>query len=515
MLSIPYTVKNGISGVLIACVAMLTSCQSLGSHNFVAASSVAGSLKQSILDPFRTIDDTAFTLSKSMETMMNKRVLPVSAALGKRDLSLENCRVMALRNNLELQAARTQELTKRAISFSNKTRILPHFLFSGDLSNRDNIPYSYSDIGSEQGKTPAFGQTGSVANWAVGHERSTWRYSLETRWSPTDAALAYYLSRNGVNDQLKAHYQKLRVAQKLIGVVDAAFFRVLGLQYCVDEAERVVSSRMGVADKMKQAFDRKLVGLAEYDRARNLHIRSKRQLTKLRNELGKQRNILASAMGLSPDYCVDGGFYLVGELTKPLINPAICELEMQAMRSRPEAFESGLSHLSSVNDFKRAIIKYFPKATGFWRVTRDKDLYLYNKDWKDVGAMVYFDLLDWVANLGEASAARSDRLRTEQEMGAVALAIASQVRTAAISYFDSLEEAQATQEYLGAAKELLRSGLVRATRNDIELLALEEAKANTLQATLEERRAVAEANASVAELQAATGENYNEPTPKD
>ena len=98
-------------------------------------------------------------------------------------------------------------------------------------------------------------------------------------------------------------------------------------------------------------------------------------------------------------------------------------------------------------------------------------------------------------------------------MGAVALAIASQVRTAAISYFDSIEEAQATREFLGASKELLQAGVVRATKNDIELLALEEAKANALQTALEERRAVAEANANLAELQAATGENYNEPTP--
>ncbi len=137
----------------MASVGMLTSCQTIGSHTLGAA---AGSLKQSILEPFRTIDDAAFTLSKSAETLVNRRVIPVSAALGKRDLSLQDCRTMALRNNLELQAARTQELTKSAISFSNKTRMLPHFLFSGDLSNRDNIPYSYSDQGGYQGSTPGF-----------------------------------------------------------------------------------------------------------------------------------------------------------------------------------------------------------------------------------------------------------------------------------------------------------------------------------------------------------------------
>ena len=92
MLAIPYTVKNGILGVLIACVSMLASCQSIGTHTLGAVST----LKQSILEPFRTIDDAAFTLSKSAETLVNKRVIPVSAALGKRDLSLQDCRKSSL-----------------------------------------------------------------------------------------------------------------------------------------------------------------------------------------------------------------------------------------------------------------------------------------------------------------------------------------------------------------------------------------------------------------------------------
>jgi len=513
--SIFHPFKYGLLILAAASAGTLGSCQSLGSQSIRAASNVTSSIKHSLVDPFRSIDHTAFALSKNAETIMNNRILPASAALGKRDLTLADCRTIALRNNLELQASRTQELTKQAIDFSNRTRILPHFLFSGDLSNRDNIPYSFSDIGADQGRPPSFGGSGSINNWAIGHERSTWRYSLETRWSPTDAALAYYVSRAGVNDRLKAHYQKIRVAQKLIGVVDAAFFRVLGLQNSVNQARRVLDLRSVVSDKMKKAFERKLTGLAEYDRACNLYIRSKRQVNKLRNELEKQRNILASAMGLSADYSVDGGFYLVGKLTRPAMNPAIWDLEMEAMRNRPEAIESGLSHLNSVNDFKRAIIKYFPKATGYWRYTRDKDLFLYNKDWKEVGMMVYFDLLDWVANIGEARAAGSDIRRTEQEMGAVALAIASQVRTAAISYFDSAEEIKSAEEFRQSAEEALRAGLVRASRDDLDRLALEEVKANALQTALEEHRAIAEANASFAELQAATGVNYNEPEPKN
>ena len=40
------------------------------------------------------------------------------------------------------------------------------------------------------------------------------RFVLEGRWSPTDAALAYYLTKSSSNDEEKAHYRKLRVAPK-------------------------------------------------------------------------------------------------------------------------------------------------------------------------------------------------------------------------------------------------------------------------------------------------------------
>ena len=53
---------------------------------------------------------------------------------------------------------------------------------------------------------------------------------------------------------------------------------------------------------------------------------------------------------------------------------------------------------------------------------------------------------------------------TEQEMGAVALAIASQVRTAAITYFDSFEETRSAKEYLDSANEALRYGFLHSVK---------------------------------------------------
>ena len=146
---------------------------------------------------------------------------------------------------------------------------------------------------------------------------------------------------------------------------------------------------------MKRAFEKRLVDVQDYSRANQHQIRARRLLKRIRNETAKQINILASAMGVSPEQCADIGLKVAGNLVPPDFSMQLCQMEMTAVHNRPEAFEAGLNHLNSINDLKRTIVKYCPKVTGFWRYTRDKDKFLFNKDWKEAGVLVYFDLLDW------------------------------------------------------------------------------------------------------------------------
>jgi outer membrane protein TolC len=461
--------------------------------------------------PFRGEDHIALTRNNAAATLANFRAKPASALAGRRDLTLEDCRRIALANNLELMAARIEELTKKAVEFSNMTKMLPHFLFSGDLNERDNQPYSFSDVMGQEGGNPNPGTGGAgVTSYSTSHERSNWRYSIEARWTPTDAALAYYLTKSSGNDRLRAHHQRVRAAQKLIGQLDAAYYRLLGMNQCVEDAKALVGARGQVSEKMRRAFEKKLVQITDYDRVKQQAIKAERLLARVLNEREKQRNILASAMGVSPDYCPDGGFCLVGSMCVPTYSAPPCDMEMQAVQHRPEAYEAGLNHLNSVNDYKRTIVKYLPRVTAYWRMTADKDRYLYNKNWREVGVTVYFDLLDWLTNWKESAAACSNAEKTHKEMGAVALGIASQVRTAAVAYFDAMDEVRSTQAALRSSRDVLKIASDRFSKDDLDRLALEEARANALQGSIEMTRAVAEANAALAELQSAMGVNYGE-----
>jgi outer membrane protein TolC len=463
-------------------------------------------------DPFEGVDHVQLTHTAALASVSNARIRPSTAILGKRAVTLEDCRGLAVSNSVEAHQSYLDELTQDALETSNKTKLLPHALFSGEGSIRDNESLSYSEVLGQEGVEPQPGSSGTgVTNFSTGHDRTTWRYSFETRWSPTDAALAYYLVKSSRNEKRKHHYVRVRIIQRLFGVVDSAFARLLYLQKTIPMAANLAGIRTRVAHNAEDLFARNLIQAEDYHRAKQKLIKAKRLLTSLRNEAEQQRNLLASAMNVSPNYCIDGGFFVVG-VTKPIcVQECISDLEMRAIRFRPEAYRAGLDQINSVNDLKRTIVKYFPKITGYWRYTRDRDKHNYNKDWKELGVLAYFDLLDLCTNLFENKAAGLLTEKTYDEIGVVALGITTQVRTAAIKYYDALDQLNAAEESAASSARLLKIQRERARREAQAKVLILEAEADLLNEQIDALRAAGEAQAGWGELQAATGENYNEP----
>ena len=138
---------------------------------------------------------------------------------------------------------------------------------------------------------------------------------------------------------------------------------------------------------------------------------------------------------------------------------------------------------------------------------------MYNKDWKDVGVLVYVDLLDWLSNGYESAATRSTAEKTYKEMGAVALGITSQVRVAALTYRDAVEELQTREASVTGSRNVVHIAQVRTSSDDLSRLELEEAQGNLLFQKVQRIRAVGEANAALAELESVLGTNFDEPVP--
>lgn len=474
---------------------------------------LTGTVRDFVADPYSNREFIPLTQSVATETLLNYRSKPVTAATGKRMLTLADCRALALANSLEIEKERIKVVSKKAVEYSNRTKLLPHVILSGELSQRDKLAFSFSEVLGQEGvnaEATASDDTG-VTTYSTGRERQTFRYSLETRWSPTDAALAYYLTKTSRNETDRQRFVKIRVAQRLLGVVEASFQRLLSLQKAVPRGEKLLSIRKTVARKTENLFERKLASVEEYHDSVQKLTKAERLLASLCNETERQRNLLASALQLSPEYCIDGGFCLVGEIRVPDYREKICNMEMIAIKNRPEAYTSGLDHLSSTNDLKRTMIKYFPKVTGFWRYTRDKDKHQFRKDWKELGAEVYFDLVDWCSNVWERKAAKEETKKSYREIGVVALAITSEVRAAALKFYDALDQFKSTERSLASSEKVLMIMQRRASQDALKKLTVLEARGDVLGECIARIGAIGETQASLAELFSTMGINYNEP----
>jgi outer membrane protein TolC len=124
-----------------------------------------------------------------------------------------------------------------------------------------------------------------------------------------------------------------------------------------------------------------------------------------------------------------------------------------------------------------------------------------------------FDFVQWVSNLNESNAARALVASTETEIGNVAIGIASQVRNAAMAYFDATAELKRTQDSLQSGKRVLRIVEQRLTSNAADKISVDETRADNLSDEIEYLRSLGEVNATWSELNSATGVNYNEPAP--
>lgn len=510
--------------VLVLCCSLLVgSCRTAWHGALKPIKGALDTCRASLNDPFYPEEHVSITRAVAGGAVMEHRVKPANIALGRTDLSLQDCRNFALTNNLDIQVAGFEQMTKRALEFSNRSKLLPHLSISGELSERNNHHYIYSDSWGAEGREPVKGGGPAVNNWSMGTERNTFRGITELSWSPTDAALAYYLSKSSTNDRLKAHYQRVRVAQKLLGVVDAAYFRLLSLQRAVPAARRLVGERYAVQVRVSELVRRQLAEASQTRDGRKRPpvdpktaeidlIKARRLLTRLSNQLERQRNILASAMGLSPDY-YGGGFRVIGNLGAPTASADMPILEMTAVRNRPEAYQAGLNHLSSINDLNRTVVKFFPKITGFWKLTADKDKYLLNKVWHEVGVKASVDILDVVANYGESRAARSNVAKTGREIATVALGITSQVRVETLKYLDAVDELRSAESAVKNLERVFRNIQIKARKDMATGLEVRKAKGDVIEQQINRIRALGGANAALAELQSTVGTNYQEPVP--
>lgn len=442
------------------------------------------------------------------------RARPIEVANnGRSELAVHDCVRLALANNLDVQAAFWDEQVKNKLARASEGKALPRIQGAYTISQRDSLPWSRSDVIGQEGLYEAVGPapgTG-VTNYSTARERFTRSWNFQLLWSPMDAAMAKYLSITRWNEAGQAHYQRARVAQQLVGTVTSSFWRLMALHEALPKAQALEKHRRSIAQDLKNLLENALVESQEYLTAKSLLAEASQQLSDVYLNIGRQRELLATAMNVSPD----SDFRVVGDLrlrSVASLDPS--KLEAAALVNRPEAYQADLAQASSIADQRRLMIKYFPRAEGFYGYFRDENKFYLDREWVDGGLRLTWDLMDCLNNVFEHEAARDKVYKTDRDRAVISLGILTQVRLKTLDAMKALERYKKTAELEDAAREAMRiardveQAKDRGASQKVIRIARERAICNLLQSEIDRLMSLGDAHAALAEVDTAVGSNY-------
>jgi outer membrane protein TolC len=444
------------------------------------------------------------------------RARPLTALThGKDVLALDDCVQIALANSLDMQTALWEEQVRQSLARSAGVRMLPRAETTFEESARDRTAWSRSDVmGAEgawernaTGPEPGTG----VTNFSTSRELGQRLWNVQLKWSPMDACMARYLTQVKSNEAIHARYQRARVAQQLVGTVTATFYRLLALTQAVPKAQALEANRRSIASDLASLDESAMVDKQELITARSLLTEASNTLAEMYVTVEKQKELLASAMNVSP--C--SSYRLLGSLL-PLPTPCLdsCQLESEALVSRPEAYQADLTFLSSVADQKRLITKLFPRMEGYYGYFRDENKFQYSKNWTDGGFRVTWELMDFASTLLEQGAAKEKVFKNDQERALVSMGILTQVKLKTLEAIRALERFKKTSELERQAGESVRiakdleQAKQRGSTQQTMRIARQRVVCVLLQAEIDRLMALGEVHAAFAELSAAVGTNY-------
>jgi len=459
----------------------------------LAGVSACGWRQWKILDA----DHAAFSHSLAVQSFhggMKDRSTSTETGEGPSDLTLEDCKRLAIANNLTIQSAALEEMARQNLAAAEWAKMLPHAIVSAKFDQGDNIVYS--DIPGD-------------SYWAEFYQRTSWHLFLESRWSPTDVALAYYSARNSENRSLQSSYEKARASQKIVESVETAFYRLLSCRECLPLARDLVSFRKDIASNLERLQKGRLASMEDYQRALNEEIRAQNLLAELDAEYRNQAKLLSAYLGrgFSSEPSTQG-ITVRGDLVCPGVSEIPANPEEAALKNRPEIYSLGLKHLAGISDFRKSVVKNFPRVTVFWRYLNNPYSPKSAREGHQAGLLLYLDLVDSLSNFSEMRAASNLKGKTEKELGAFALAVASQAAVAATRCRLSLEKAQIRQRAVAGAEKVVQAADEKVRSRDLSDIAERRAKAELAMEKIEWLKAVSDALIHLAELKSAMGVNH-------
>jgi len=355
-------------------------------------------------------------------------------------ISYEEAVARALKYNLDLRLKLMQTAQSRGLADLASFDMLPNLLVSAGYTKRNNVnasrSYQEQSDGSFKYDSTAF------ASGSTPDENGT--ASAEFTWNVLDLGIGYYTAKQKANEVLIAEERRRRVVQNIIADVRSAYWRALGAQRLVSQADALIADVNDALERSRRAESEGLVPPKQALTYQRLLIDAFDLLASRRTELDLAKRELAALMNVTP-----GAEFTVEEIEEPPLKPAplnVAELEELALQQRPELRQEDYAVRITADEAKKQLVTLLPNPAVSLGLQYDASQYVYENDWIQTGASINWNLFKLLSFGTLEETLKDQETVDDTRRMALSIAVLTQVRVAIERYKLTLKELDTAEE---------------------------------------------------------------------
>lgn len=342
----------------------------------------------------------------------------------KGPLTLSEATARAIKYQAEHRQKQMEEAAAEAQLDVAKFDLLPKLTVNAGYAWRNNDSFGF-------GFTPQ----GTIATTPTASvERTHTTTSLGIAWNLLDFGTSYFRARQMADQKLIAEERRRKAVQTLMHDVRVAWWRAEAAERLLPGADQLLGEIEQAIEKTRQIEARKLLPPVQTATLRRALLDLNQQIAFRRQDLAQSKIELAALVNAPPGMELHVASPASDVREVPDLTADVDKLEMLALQSRPEIAEEGYRSRISADEARKALVGLLPNLSLDLSRNHDSNKFLLNSAWTQAGINVAFNLVKAFSlpalNRSEEAQKRADEARRL----AVAMAVLTQTRLAAVRY---------------------------------------------------------------------------------
>ena len=336
-------------------------------------------------------------------------------------LTLDEALARALKYNLDRRARMMEEALALNQLEASRHDMLPRLIAQAGYSSRDNDLISQSRSAEDGSLSPSR---------FISRERNHALFDLGFTWNALDFGLGYFGVRQQANRLLIAGEKRRKAMHLLMQDVRTAYWRAATAQKIGGDLRKAIAmaeSSLADAVKIEQSRVRSPLEAMRYQRQM---LENLRLLEAIEQELSSAQVDLAGLINAPL-----GQSIVVADMNPVLQTPAALQLSIEkleeaALAQNPDLREQHLNAALAAEEVRKTMLRLFPNISFSYGLKYDTDRYLVNRDWREAGLQISYNLLNLFTGPAQIDLAKAGVSLAEQRRLAMHMAVLTQVHLA-------------------------------------------------------------------------------------